>query len=352
MSEFKSPRQASIIRVLVVDDSAFVRKVVREILSRSPFIEVAGFARNGIEALELAESLKPDVVTCDLTMPEMDGPEFIRRQMAKKPLPILALTASPKDGSKVIEALDAGAIDLVRKPSAAASQDLFTIREELVEKIKEACKSSCKNYPIEMAPRPSPLPSPIPHRKADLLAIGVSTGGPQALRFLLPQLPRNFPIPILLALHMPVGYTTLFAEKLDSISQIKVMEAQEGMPLRAGQALLAPGGQHLVAKKTREGWKASLQSEPSDKPHKPSVDVLFQSASEAFQNRLIAVVLTGMGSDGLEGAGWVKAKGGVVLTESEESAVIYGMPRCVAEAGLSDGVFHLNRMAETILKYL
>jgi len=339
----------SLIKTLIVDDSAFVRKVIREILSSSPYIEVVGFAKNGAEALEMVETLKPDVITCDLNMPELDGVSFVKKQFARRPVPIIILTASPQDTTHAIEALEAGAIDFVQKPTALASDKLRVIREELIEKVKSAAKASFRESPP--VPSASPLvstPSRVA-RNVDIVVLGISTGGPQALRYLLPQFARDFPVPLVIVLHMPVGYTAPFAEKLGEISQLAVKEAYAGCPIVPQQALLAPAGRHLSFQRDAAGQvKVRLSQQPPGKPHKPSVDVLFQSAAEIYGKRVLGVVMTGMGNDGTEGAAWVKAQGGMILTESEESCIIYGMPRCVVESGLSDGAVALVSMAMEI----
>lgn len=338
------------LRALIVDDSAFVRKIVREILSSCPDIEVVGVARDGEEALDLVEQLRPDVVTCDLTMPRLDGVGFVRKQMARRPLPILILTATPQDGEGVIEALSAGAVDLVQKPTALATDKLLGIREQLVEKVKAATRAPLVN----LGARPAALgPSSFsPHTlKADIVVLGISTGGPQALRYLLPQFPVNFPVPIAMVLHMPIGYTALFAEKLNEISSLTVKEAEEGDVLRPGLALLAPAGRHLRLRRTAPGAVvAQLSVQPIDKIHRPSADVLFQSAAEIYRERVLGVIMTGMGDDGKQGCAWIKAQGGTVFTEAESSCVIYGMPRSVVEAGLSDAALPLTDMAEAILQ--
>ena len=350
MSESNRPA-TTLIRALIVDDSAFVRKVVREILARSPFIEVVGMARDGEEALELVSELKPDVVTCDLLMPRMDGVEFVRRQMQRQPLPILILTASPQDAEGVLQALDAGAVDLVQKPTALATQELLSIREELVEKVKTAARAPrTLLHRSVTAPTRVSLPRPA---SADVLVIGISTGGPQALRYLLSQFPADFPIPTAIVLHMPVGYTAMFAEKLNEISALSVKEAEDGDLMEPGKVLLAQAGRHLLLKRTSSGnVLAQLSAHPLDTPHRPSVDVLFQSAAEVYQSRVLSIIMTGMGDDGKQGAAWIKAKGGTVLTEAEESCVIYGMPRVVVEAGLSDASYPLEAMLQGIAKHL
>ena len=336
----------SLVKALIVDDSAFVRKVIREILSSSPYIEVVGQAKNGVDALELVETLKPDVVTCDLNMPELDGVGFVKKQFARHPVPIVILTASPHDTGQVLEALEAGAVDFVQKPSAMANDSLRLIREELIEKVKSAAAATFRTS------QPGQLPAglaKVPARVAknvDIVVLGISTGGPQALRYLLPQFPKDFPVPLVMVLHMPLGYTAPFAEKLKEISQLDVQEAFDGCVVAPRQALLAPAGRHLSFKRQASGEvKIKLSLRPSDKPHKPSVDVMFQSAAETYGRRVLGVVMTGMGNDGTQGATWIKAQGGMILTESEESCIIYGMPRSVVESGLSDGEVKLSSMA-------
>jgi len=333
-----------------VDDSAFVRKIVREMLSSSAEIEVVGLARNGMDALEMVAELQPDVVTCDLVMPELDGVGFVRQQMERKPVPILILTASPQDGAQALEALEAGAVDFIQKPTSLASNDLNVIREELIEKVKTAALArSGPAHPVKLAPEFVP-PSPSPAAKnVDIVVLGISTGGPQALRYLVPQFAADFPVPLVMVLHMPVGYTAAFAEKLAELSRLRVSEASEGCIVQAGEALLAPAGRHLTFKRTPGGQvQVRLSLQPSDKPHRPSVDVLFESAANLYRNRVLGVVMTGMGDDGRQGAAWIKAQGGIVLTESEDSCIIYGMPRSVVESGLSDGTAPLSSMAAEI----
>lgn len=350
----------NLIRTVVVDDSAFVRKIVREMLSRCPFIEVVGAARDGEEALEMVAALKPDVVTCDLTMPRLDGVGFVRQQMARRPLPILILTASPQDGEMVLEALNAGAVDLVQKPTALATDELLGIRQQLVDKVKAAVGAPVGNFvparpvvPVAAAPLLAAGTAAPNAFSTDVVVIGISTGGPQALRQLIPALPADFPVPIAMVLHMPVGYTALFAEKLDEVSAIDVAEARQGDVLRPGLALLAPAGRHLLLRRQPDGRVAAhLSMQPLEKAHRPSVDVLFQSAAETYGSRVLGIVMTGMGEDGREGAAWIKAQGGRIFTEAESSCIIYGMPRSVAEAGLSDRPVPLSGMAAAILDHL
>jgi len=337
-----------IVRVLIVDDSAYVRQAVRQTLGRSPFIEVIGAARDGEEALEMVAELRPDVVTLDLNMPRSDGIDFLRKQISRRPVPVIILSSASETGELVMQALDAGAVAVVQKPTALATDKVFGIADDLIATIKAVAAARVPT--TGSVTRPS-APSPTPRAaKTDVLVIGVSTGGPQALKRLIPQFPADFPIPIAMVLHMPPGYTELFARSLGAMSQLTVTEAQEGDLFRPGLALLAPAGYHLSCNRSADGAiVARLGLRPMDTPHRPAADVLFRSAAEVYGERTLAIVMTGMGSDGTQGASWIKAQGGRVFTEAEETCVVYGMPRSVVEAGLSDRVVPLDRMAEAIL---
>jgi two-component system, chemotaxis family, protein-glutamate methylesterase/glutaminase len=345
---------SQVIRTLIVDDSAFVRKSVREMLSHNPYIEVVGAARDGLEALEMVEQLKPDVVTCDLSMPRLDGAGFVRQQMARRPLPILILSIANGEAAHAIEALDAGAVDFIQKPTALATDDLLRIREELADKVKAAANIPVKALVVAIgsaARKPA-----IPAREAsrvEIVVIGISTGGPQALRALLPRFSTSFPVPIAVVLHMPVGFTALYASKLNELCALEVREAVDCDELRPGLCLFAQAGRHLKLARSTAGRVVSrLTMQPINHLHRPSADVLFRSAVDVYGERVLGVVMTGMGSDGREGAAWIKAKGGTVLTEAEESCIIYGMPRSVVEAGVSDAAVPLPRMAEAIMERL
>ena len=344
-----------VLRVLVVDDSAYVRKVVSQMLSRSPFIEVVGAARDGAEGLELVRELQPDVVTCDLMMPGIDGLGFLREQMARKFVPVVIVSIANESGELALAALDAGAIDFVQKPTALATEKIFEVSDELIEKVKAAATASIKHLHAPTAgasldTRPA-CPAEPGAGLIDMIVLGISTGGPQALKYLVPQLPADLPVPLSVVLHMPVGYTEMYARKLDSMSRINVREAREGDRAEPGVMLLAPAGRHLTFQREASGAVVThLDARPFDTPHRPSVDVLFQSAAETFRDRTLGVVMTGMGSDGTQGAAWIKSQGGLVFTEAEETCVIYGMPAAVAGAGLSDKSVPLDRMAEAILE--
>jgi len=341
-----------VIKVLIVDDSAYVRNLIERILNFSPFIEVIGKARNGNEALEMVEALSPDVVLLDLLMPEMDGLTFIIKQMKRQPVRIIIVSILSESQKIIIDALNAGAIDFIKKPTALATKIISEIRDDLIQKIKTAAvaelKQLTKIYDQTFVQK---KPHEIIASKGnfDVIVIGISTGGPQALRYLIPQFPANFPIPIVIVLHMPEGYTEMYSESLNELSAIQVKEARKGDRLMPGTVTIAPAGYHLTLNKDAHNHVVfHLDRKPYDKLHRPSADILFSSASEMFKERVLGIIMTGMGNDGKEGVAWIKANGGTVLTESKETCVIYGMPRAVDEIGLSDKRVPLYQMAAVI----
>jgi two-component system chemotaxis response regulator CheB len=345
------------IRVLVVDDSAFVRKVVAQMLARSPFIEVVGTARDGEHALEQVAKLDPDVVTLDLVMPNLDGVGFLKRQMERRPVAVVVCSITHESGAAAIEALEAGAVDFIQKPTALATDRVFEIADDLVAKVKQAAEVNMRRVrsvvepPRVSAPQAAVLP---PNgRKADIIVIGVSTGGPQALRNLIPRFPADFPVPIAIVLHMPVGYTEMYAKRLNDASALDVVEAGEGEAVEAGRVFIAPAGRHLLFARNAAGKvHTHLDVRPTNTPHRPAVDVLFRSAADVYGGRVLGVVMTGMGNDGLVGAAHIKAKGGAIITEAQSSCVVYGMPRAVDEASVSDLSAPLESLAPSILEMM
>src|SRR3954453_6565218 len=289
-----------VTRVLVVDDSAYVRKVVSQMLSRNGDIEVVGIARDGNEALELVEELRPDVVTCDLVMPELDGVGFVQTQMSRRPVPIVIVSVANESGELVLSALDAGAVDFVQKPTALATDRLLEIGQELADKVKVAAASHVHaRVLLDRAPAVARA-GVRPRRTFDVIVIGISTGGPQALKLLIPRLPSNLPVPVAVVLHMPVGYTQLYAEKLNETSAIRVREATDQGLLEPGTVYIAPAGRHLSVEQKGDAVCTRLDVRPLDTLYRPSVDVLFQSAANVFGSRVLGLVMTGMGSDGRE----------------------------------------------------
>jgi two-component system, chemotaxis family, protein-glutamate methylesterase/glutaminase len=335
------------IRVLVVDDSAFARKVLRETLQTSPALEVVGIARDGLEALEKIAELAPDVVTLDLIMPNLDGLGVLRALPAGGGGPRVVVV-SISDGNSVlgIDALRMGAVDLVQKPTALATDRLYELGAELVAKVIAAAGA---RVPAAASAEVARAPSRPSSGRVKLVVIGTSTGGPQALTSLLPALPGNLPCAVAVALHIPVGYTPALAHRLDEACALRVVEAVNGAPLAAGEVVIAPGGLNLRIEGSAVGLRARVDVEGAESMFRPSVDRLFESAAATLGTGVLGVVLTGMGDDGLAGAREIRRLGGRVLTEAEESCVVYGMPRAVAEAGFSDGVVRLGGMAEAIV---
>jgi two-component system, chemotaxis family, protein-glutamate methylesterase/glutaminase len=336
------------IRVLVVDDSAFARKVLREALSRAEGLEVVGTARDGLDALEKIAELRPDVVTLDLVMPGLDGVGVLKALTGPQPPRVVVVSMADSESALAVAAMQAGAVELVHKPTALATDRLYELADELVAKVRIAAGARpLSPWEPDADPAVSPRAYAAP---APLVVVGTSTGGPQALTRLLTQLPADFPSPLAIALHIPPGYTQALAERLNTQCALEVLEASEGLALRPGRVVLARAGMHLKLEGRGEACVARLDLEPLTTPHRPAVDVLFESAARAWGPDVLAVVLTGMGNDGLAGARHVRAAGGQVLTEAASSCVVYGMPRSVDEAGLSAAQVPLEHMVAALLE--
>jgi two-component system chemotaxis response regulator CheB len=337
------------IRVLVVDDSAFARKVMRDVLQGTPGIEVVGTARDGLDALAKIQELDPDVVTLDLVMPHLDGLETLQSLAGRERPRVVVVCMAEADSDLALAALEAGALDIVHKPTALATERLYDLSKELVFKVQAAAAARSPKPPAAPAPAVAVSPSKpaAPSklgRTCELLVLGASTGGPSAISRLLKELPGDFPAPIAVVVHLPVGFTASFAERLNQECALEVVEATEGVRLVPGKVVIARGDTHLLVKRHARGLYGSLSSEPSSL-HRPSVDELFKSATTAVGEQVLAVVLTGMGDDGLEGGRALKQAGASILVESEESCVVYGMPRVIKEAGLASGQFPIGEMA-------
>lgn len=338
------------IRVLVVDDSAFARKVLREALSQSPALEVVGIARDGLEALEKIAELAPDVVTLDLVMPNLDGLGVLRALPPEGGPRVVVVSISDADSALGIEALQRGATDLVQKPTALATDRLYELSSELVAKVINAARS--RKVSIEPAATPVELRARgVGSSGVRLIVVGTSTGGPQALTRLLTALPRDLPCAVAVALHIPAGYTEALARRLDEACAVRVFEAWDGAPIPPGSVAIARGGAHLRVIDRAGTLTARVGPDPTEAPFCPSVNVLFESAA-ALGPAALGVVLTGMGDDGLLGARAIHAAGGLILSEAESSSVVYGMPRVVREAGLAVAEARIEGMAEAILRYI
>jgi len=381
------------VKVLVVDDSGFFRRRVSEILSSDPTIQVVGTATNGKEAIDQALALKPDVITMDYEMPMMDGITAVRHIMQRCPTPVLMFSSLTHEGARVtLDALDAGAVDYLPKNFEDISRNPEKVKQMLCEKVHTISRSNRRfsGYssvihsappapahvpappsvtstpsssfhgtpaarPAAAAPAPRAqlhshreLSSPAPKRKAyKLVAIGTSTGGPVALQRVLTQLPANFPAPIVLIQHMPAAFTKAFAERLDKLCRITVKEAEDGDILRPGLALLAPGGKQMMV-----DGRGAVKILPGDERlnYKPCVDITFGSAAKSYGDKVLAVVLTGMGADGREGARLLKQSGSHIWAQDEASCVIYGMPMAIVKADLADAIYSLDDIGRHLVE--
>ncbi len=374
------------VKVLVVDDSGFFRRRVSEILSADPSIQVVGTATNGKEAIDQAIALKPDVITMDYEMPMMDGITAVRHIMQRCPTPVLMFSSLTHEGARVtLDALDAGAVDFLPKNFEDISRNPEKVKQMLCEKVHSISRSNRRSLSSAPTPAPTPAPvaapaaptgssfgrpapaplarpapppvrasapatahSPAPKRKAyKLVAIGTSTGGPVALQRVLTQLPANFPAPIVLIQHMPAAFTKAFAERLDKLCRISVKEAEDGDILRPGLALLAPGGKQMMV-----DGRGAIKILPGDERlnYKPCVDITFGSAAKSYGDKVLAVVLTGMGADGREGARLLKQGGSAIWAQDEASCVIYGMPMAIVKADLADAVYSLDDIGKHLVE--
>jgi len=332
-------------RVLVVDDSAFARTVLARLLRATGQIDVVATARDGADALDRIAALDPDVITLDLTMPTVDGLAVLRA-LAGRPRPrAIVVSISTIDSEIGAEALTLGAVDLIAKPTALANDRLHEIGEQLVATVLAVAAGLAPPVPAVVAP----VTRVSVGLGAELIMIGTSTGGPQALTRLISALPASLAAPVAMVLHIPPGYTASLAQRLDKISALEVMEAEDGLELRVGRVVLARGGLHLRVERVADRLVARL-GQPTARQFTPSVDELFESGAAVVGARALGVVLTGMGDDGLVGARLIAAAGGALLTESSSSCVVYGMPRCVYEAGLGAVDVPLDLMAEEIAK--
>jgi two-component system chemotaxis response regulator CheB len=344
------------VRVLVVDDSALMRRVISGLLEEDPEIQVVGSAVDGQDAIEKVHQLKPDVLTLDVEMPKLDGLQTLGYLMSEHPVPCVMLSAyTPRGAETTLRALDYGATDFVQKPSGAISLNLERVKDELLSKVKVAKTIDLKRLPFKgesgRVAREA-IQRPAPPDRGSVLAIGTSTGGPRALAALLPRLPKAFPAPVLVVQHMSAGFTATLAARLDKDCENRVKEAEQDEVLEAGSIYLAPGDWHMEVHRVGAQVKVALDQRPPILGVRPSVDLLFQSVAEAYGPRALGVVLTGMGRDGAKGLKAMKAKNARTLAQDEASCVVYGMPRAAVAAGAVDQVRSLDEMPAAIVESL
>jgi two-component system, chemotaxis family, protein-glutamate methylesterase/glutaminase len=336
------------VRVLVTDDSALMRKLISQMLAADESIEVVGTAMDGSFCLKKIEELNPNVVTLDLEMPGMNGIDTLKEIMRRQPVPVIVFSSHSTEGATVtMKALGLGAFDFVPKPKDPGAH-MAEVARELIAKVKAA--ADCRLKPrilngLPSKPQKSAAASGAPNK---IVAVGVSTGGPQALEFVLSQLPADFPSTIVVVQHMPDGFTDMFARRLDEVCPLRVKEAQSGDLLQAGRVLICPGNRHMKVKRLPLGDIAVLSDEPRVNGHRPSADVLLRSVAEEFKTQAVGVLMTGMGDDGAEGLGTIKKEGGMTIAQNEESCVVYGMPKAAIERGYAVRVVGLDIMGSTL----
>ncbi len=379
-----------IIRVLIVDDSAFMRRAISSLLEDEHDINVIGQAKDGEDAVKQVADLKPDIVTMDIEMPKMDGLTALKIIMEENPLPVIMLSSLTEEGAKAtLDALDYGAVDYIPKNLSNVSLNILKVKDDLISKIRAVTankviymvKPSFENhdnillksdnnrtkYDNDIGLTAKTLhsggsnnngnnnsninPNIGLYSKKEIVAIGSSTGGPKALQEVIPLLPADFPFPLLLVQHMPKAFTGPFAQRLSGISHIKVLEAEGGEIIKPGTAYLAPGDKHMSIKRDgKDGVRIFISEEPKDLINRPSVTVMMKSVAEEYHEKSIAVMLTGMGSDGLDGMSAIKKYGGSTIAQDEATCVVYGMPKAVVDAGVVDKVLPIYKIAEEIIR--
>jgi two-component system chemotaxis response regulator CheB len=350
----KNAPPPSPIRVMVVDDSGPNRRALTSMLAAAPGVQVVAGAADGEEGLREALRVRPDVICLDLAMPRMDGFTFLRLLMARQPTPVIVVSSFNRKVD-VFKALELGALDFIAKPEGGPGR-LGGIREELVQKVRSVRALRMETLERRAHDATSePGASPAPQADLRVACLGASTGGPPALQRILTDLPGNLPMAVLVAQHMPERFTRAFAERMAKLADFRVAEAEDGQPLAVGRAYVAPGGRHLSLERSRSGAAPGrlrvTEPKPGERRYCPSIDLLFESAAGVLGDRVCGVVLTGMGSDGREGLGRIKRAGGLTLAESEETAVVYGMPREAIAAGRVDEVLPLDAIAARLVRF-
>ncbi len=355
------------VKVLITDDSIFMRKLLSDLLDKHPLIEVVATAKNGIEALGKIRECSPDVVTLDVEMPQMNGLQALEKIMKDYPVPTIMLSSTTSEGSlNTIIAMEQGAVDFVAKPSGSISLDIHKVKEELIKKILLASKTNPKSLKPHFKKEEKVLSTKEAYSKIDLfeipgttleplVCIGTSTGGPRALQTILTKLPKSFPAPVFIVQHMPKHFTKSLASRLDSMSEMAVVEAAHNQKVEAGTAYIAPGDYHMEVIKRRGNMIIQLLDSPPLKGHRPSVDTLFASISRLENYQKVAVILTGMGNDGSDGLKQIKLKGmesTLAIAESEDSSIVFGMPKAAIQTGFIDEVLHLDDVAQRIQQYI
>ncbi|MBQ9595564.1 MAG: chemotaxis response regulator protein-glutamate methylesterase [Synergistaceae bacterium] len=350
------------IRVLVVDDSALMRQFISDILNSDPRIEVAGTARDGKDALKQIQLVRPDIVTMDVEMPNMSGLQALEEIMRTNPLPVIMVSSVTQEGADTtMKALALGCVDFIGKPSGSISLNIRDIGQELIDKVIAASTArlrtrsgffggASKVQDFGLGSGFRKMMPPVSTGRRDIVAIASSTGGPMALSDLIPRLPKKFPVPIVITQHMPKEFTSSFARRLNESSEVEVVEGFDGLTLKPGRVVIAPGGSHLVVKRRAGVAVCGLSDAPPVLSVKPAANIMFLSVADEYGGNVLCVILTGMGRDGTDGAVALKRKGAYVIAESQKTCVVYGMPKAAVDAGIVDEVLPLNEIADAMVR--
>ena len=348
------------IRVLIVDDSALMRQFISDILRSDPRIEVAGTARDGKDALAQMKALNPDIITMDVEMPVMDGLQALDEIMKTNPMPVIMVSTMTQEGADTtLKALAMGCVDFIGKPSGSISLNIKDIGHELIEKVIAASTARVRPRGGFFGARANTLPQmsdfrrmtpPTNTGRRDIVAIASSTGGPMALSELIPKLPKKFPVPIVITQHMPKEFTTSFAKRLNDSSEVEVVEGFDGLTLKPGRVVIAPGGSHLIVRRRAGSAICGLSDAPPVLSVKPAANIMFLSVADEYGGNVLCIILTGMGRDGTDGAVALKRKGAYVIAESQKTCVVYGMPKAAVDAGVVDEVLPLNEIPDAMIR--
>jgi two-component system chemotaxis response regulator CheB len=352
--------EENIVKVVVIDDSAFMRKSLTVMLESDPEIRVIASARDGREGIEKISKLKPDIVTLDVEMPGMDGYTALKIIMEQMPLPVLMVSALTTESAQAtLQSLDLGAVDFISKDLSYASTNIKNIKAELIDKIKQIARSrliqtrfrmrrlvqSSRDKKVSNKPKPRNVSFGSIMLDFQAVVLGISTGGPQALLKIIPNIPERFPLGFAIVQHMPPHFTRTLAERLNSISKVYVKEAEHGEPFEPGKILIAPGGKQMTFNNDGSRVTIEISDEPKNVLYRPSADIMMTSAAATFQGPLLGIIMTGMGKDGVEGLKHIRSKGGFVIAQDEESCVVYGMPRAALEEGIVDSILSLSNIS-------
>ena len=350
------------VNVLIVDDSAFMRKSLSMMLESDPQIKIIATARDGMEGYEKAKELRPDIITMDVEMPRMDGLTALAKIMKECPTPVIMVSSITTEGAEAtLKAMELGAVDFISKQMSYVSLDIVKIKEDLIDKVITIARSSSltrrlariRNNVTPHLRKTSVSQTTYTQPTTDfqIVTLGVSTGGPFSLQKIIPQLPKEFPIPILIVQHMPPKFTKSLADRINSMSKVTVKEAEHGETIQPGWVYIAPGGFHM--KVQRSGYSNAtlhISTEPSTTLHRPSVDVMMESAVQVYGGKILGVIMTGMGHDGLDGLKLIKQKGGYCIAQNEDTCVVYGMPKAAVDNNLADAIVPLENIPETMVK--